>query len=434
MGASAILRRTPAWARDPLYRAAGQLPSLDLQFARRRDLINVITGRQALDFTRTSARTIVNAANAVEAIGVNQAPFTFRDGVSLGLDAWDARTNSIRNNTMVGAVPGLPGTLPANWFITNATGLTQSVVGTGVVDGINFTDVRFNGTSSGNVAVVALESASVTLASNGQAWAESAWLSIVGGSLANISNISLVINQFNSGVTFLSSLVGPNLVGTLSNALARQEFVATTSNASTARVQPVIVLNYGIGVPIDITLRIGMPQLELGPNVSPVIPTSGSALVRAGDVPTSTDLSWYIPGGLFYIEFTFASLVAPNGARIFELTNGLSDFIRARAEGGVTKVYEVLAGGVDQATLVPASSAISTATVKAAFAVAPNAFALSENGAALIIDSSGSLPAGPTSLCMGVNSIGSGQMQGSIGRLAYFPPGPVLSRVQRLSA
>jgi len=57
------------------------------------------------------------------------------------------RTNSIRNSTMVGAVAGNPGTLPTNWNVSGAVGLTRTIVGVGTELGLQYVDFRFNGTA-----------------------------------------------------------------------------------------------------------------------------------------------------------------------------------------------------------------------------------------------------------------------------------------------
>jgi hypothetical protein len=71
-----------------------------------------------------------------------------------GLLIEEARTNSIRNNTMVGAVAGTPGTLPQVsgspiWStFTALTGLTQTINGTGVENGVTYIEIQLQGTPS----------------------------------------------------------------------------------------------------------------------------------------------------------------------------------------------------------------------------------------------------------------------------------------------
>jgi hypothetical protein len=66
--------------------------------------------------------------------------------VSAGLLVETSATNSIRNNSMQGAVVGSPGTLPTNWN-RNTAGISSSIVGIGIEAGIDYVDIRFSGTS-----------------------------------------------------------------------------------------------------------------------------------------------------------------------------------------------------------------------------------------------------------------------------------------------
>lgn len=327
----------PAWVRDPLYRAAGQLPAVDWRFAQDRSLVDRIRGLP-LTFTRTTGRTWVQADGTNGTLGANEPAFIYRNGVSLGLDVWDTRTNLFLNSSA-----------PATQNITvTAAAHTLSFKGTGTI------------TLSG------------------------------------------------------ASTAGP-LVGT--SATDRVVLTLTPSAGS---------------LTLTLSGTITEPQLELGSNASPFIPTAGTSVQRTGDVPTSTDLSWYIPGGVFFAEFALASTVATGGARIFEVSNGSTDFVRFRVAGGTSKTYDVFAGGAEQAAF--GTGSISTAATKGAFAVAANAFAVSENGGAPSVDTSGSVPSGMNAIGIGCASAGSSQMQGTIARFAYFPPGPAAQRLQRLTS
>src|SRR5262249_20993640 len=68
-----------------------------------------------------------------------------------GLLVEEARTNSIRNNSMQGAAAGTPGTIPTNWqsSINSSAGLTQTIVGTGTTLGMEYIDIRAFGTTTG---------------------------------------------------------------------------------------------------------------------------------------------------------------------------------------------------------------------------------------------------------------------------------------------
>jgi hypothetical protein len=82
-------------------------PTLDLDFA------NSKTLDPRIEFTRASGGSYVGADGLIKYAGVNEARFDHDPvtGESLGLLVEEARTNSIRNNTMVGAAAGTTGTV-----------------------------------------------------------------------------------------------------------------------------------------------------------------------------------------------------------------------------------------------------------------------------------------------------------------------------------
>lgn len=167
--------------------------------------------------------------------------------------------NKIRNPNMAGAVAGTPGTLPTNWSIGGAAGLTTSVIGTGTEKGMAYVDIRLNGTTSGTFTTILMEAASVIAAVNAQAWSGSATLSVVGGSQTNISSIALTTNVLDVGAAVLQQI---STIAAVTGTATRFTNSGTTANASTAFVRPLIGVNYSSGVAIDVTLRIAYPALE----------------------------------------------------------------------------------------------------------------------------------------------------------------------------
>ncbi len=167
--------------------------------------------------------------------------------------------NTIKNPKMVGVVAGTPGTLPTNWSIGGAAGLTTSVIGTGTEKGMAYVDIRLNGTTSGTFTTILMEAASVIAAVNAQAWSGSATLSVVGGSQTNISSIALTTNVLDVGAAILQHI---STTAAVTGTATRFTNSGTTANASTAFVRPLIGVNYSSGVAIDVTLRIAYPALE----------------------------------------------------------------------------------------------------------------------------------------------------------------------------
>src|SRR5215469_2945853 len=234
-------------------------------------------------FTRGTVGTYFDNTGTLQTAAVNVARYDY-DPASLlpkGLLRESQVANQIRNNSMVGAVVGTPGTLPTNWSYLNLRGLTSSIVDTATVNGIFTIAIRFNGTptSSGSVQI-ALDTSTQIAGSNGQTWTISEFLAIAAGNMSNISGVYPSYNENTAGGGFLTAHLPVPAFVAISTTLTRFNFSATNTNASTAVLWPFV--NFGVtnGLPVDITLRIGMPQLELGAFASSVIATSGVAVTR----------------------------------------------------------------------------------------------------------------------------------------------------------
>jgi hypothetical protein len=341
---------------------------------------------------------------------------------ALGFLVEESRTNSIRNNTMVGAVAGTPGTAPTNW-VTVSTGLTRTVVGTGTSNGINYIDIRFNGTTSGVIDIQVKPDGNVgpISGSTGQSWTESSWVAIVGGSTANITDQWLVINEYSAGPTYLrtSNVVSNILAG---GATLTRVSGASTLGASTTIVEPVIVLRTGSSVAIDITLRIGLPQLELGAFATSVIPTTTTALTRAADVASVNTLSpWFnATEGTLFAQYIRAGLTPSGGAAGFDdgAANNMIRFVFGTATPANQR-FDVNTGGVSQATVLVNATGVVNTLYKDAGAYKLNDIAATENGAAVGTDNVATIPT-VTNLKIGSNPIVA-YLNGWIQRITYYP-------------
>jgi hypothetical protein len=228
------------------------------------------------------------------------------DGTGKNLLYTTPRTNALRNNTMQGAVSGTPGTLPTNWTLGAAPGLTQQVVGVGSTGGISYIDVRVFGTptSVANSSAFHFDLHAVVNAAVGESWTASAFIALIAGSLANVANFGIGFRESDAAGTALVTGLGAAVAPTAT--LTRYSETHINTNAGTAKANCNIRwTNINTVSPVDFTLRIGMPQLEQSSVATSPIPTTNAAV-------TVTDYSISASG-----VATFASGPPPTNVRYF---------------------------------------------------------------------------------------------------------------------
>jgi len=349
----------------------------------------------------------------------------------LGLLIEEQRTNSIRNNTMQGAVAGTPGTLPTNWSVIGGSGLTRTIVGTGTEDGITYIDVNLAGTTSSTEVSIIPENATATVAANGQTWTTSTFVRVVGGSLTNITTTRQIIIFADSGGGVLTAPATTFTPTTAALKTQRQSASGTATNASTARVYYRVDLVYSSGVAIDITLRIGLPQLEQGAFATSVIPTTTTALTRNADVASMTGTnfsSWYNQS-----EGTLYTQAAGVSGTYIALDDGTTNERNVLYFASATQPrYFVSSGGITSCDII-AGTIVANSNNKLAGAYKVNDFAVSLNGAAAVTDISGNV-ATPNQLRFGRNVANAGFLNGHIGKFAFYPTRLANSTLQALTA
>ena len=410
-------------------------PSLLLDFEADGELDPRVT------FTRASSGTFFDQLGVLQTAAAGEARFDY-DPATLaaqGLLIEEQRTNSIRNSTAQGAVAGTPGTAPTNWVITGTSdGLTREIIGTGVENGITYVDVKYSGTTTASsVKIIAFEAANHIVASSGQTWAASAYVKIASGSLVNVTSVNILTQGRDSGnTTFTETFTTPF---TPSATLTRFVAASTLANASTAFVRTSVNFTYLINTAIDITLRIGLPQLELGAFATSVIPTTSASATRNADAASMTGTnfsSWYNAAeGTIYTEGSSGQTTAgPNGFASIEdgtINNRIQvrragEFLAERLSG------IIVAGGSTQASLTSSVNSWPVNTsAKIVLGYKVNDIAQTINSASPQTDSSATIPSVDRMIIGG--GVGVVNTNGHIRRIAYYPTRLANEQLQALT-
>jgi uncharacterized protein YmfQ (DUF2313 family) len=250
-----------------------------------------------------------------------------------------ASTNRVRNNTMAGAAAGSPGTAPTNWNVVSTGGVvTRTIVGTGIEQGIDYVDIRYQFSGAGTAQVLP-DSITGIPAAFGQFWTFSTFVKMVGGSLANLTAVRIGVQE-RDGVgtllqtTYRAELTSAELTGDL--AALRREITREFTDAGTGSANGLIQVVAAAAA--DITLRIGLPQMEQLPFATSPMVTTGAAVTRARDeisIPIS------VPAGAAYSQFIDFVLPTVLAGVFTRLTDGntfqlvIDTTLRANAFDGV---------------------------------------------------------------------------------------------------
>ena len=366
----------------------------------------------------------------------------FRSAGPLLLEA--ASTNSIRNNTMVGAVAGTPGTNPTNWsFVsTQSNGLTQTLVGTGTENGIAYIDYRFNGTTIASPFAVAFGFDAAAAAAVGQTWTSSIYLRLVAGTSTGISSFQLGLIENNSGGTFVGGAL--YTIGTPTSAgLSTQRYSATRtlSVATVGFCGPTMGINVAGSTAIDFTIRIGLPQLEQNHFPTSVIATSGATATRSADVSstsattratdvaviTGTNFStWYNPTeGTLFAAVRVNFLGGPQFPGLAYVDDGTTDNslgIYINDANNDFVAAEAYISNANQYGLFSSSAVTANQLVRAITAYKANDFAAAFNVGTSTVgtDITGSIPV-VDRLRIGALRGGGQFLNGTVAQLSYYP-------------
>jgi len=391
--------------------AAFKGAGLDLKFAANKSLVDSISGNNLVTFAR--ADTVANSATYVGSDGLlktattNEPRFDHNPttGESLGLLVEEARTNLVRNNTMVGAVAGSPGTPPTNgWVITNNATYTSSIIGTGIENGINYIDIQYV-IAAGAAASGGIIYADTPAGSPSTAYTGSYYLKLVSGTSPqarfvwqdNVSTYNRTLFDLTSTLTRYTD----TLTTAAGAALARFAlgFAASPSGAT-------------------FVIRVGLPQTEQGAFATSVIPTTSATVTRAADVASITGSnfsSWYNQ-----TEGTvFADAISPaTSTAIFAISDGSTNNRIQIETGGSNRRYRITSSGTARYDNTVSYTFNTSGKSSCGYS------ALSSNHATngvLASDAATSPLPVVDRLFIGANAAGALYNNGTIKRLTYWP-------------
>lgn len=346
-------------------------------------------------------------------------PSTF---AALGLLLEEARINSIQNSTCVGGVA--PSTAPTGWTYQASTlTSTTTTYAYGIEDGMPYVDITMTGTNSTGASAFPTWTFVQVAAANGQTWAHSLFVRKIAGS----SSISDWINsiRFRDNASTLLTQQSNSIVGAATLRNSRNVVVGTASNAATAFITCSLTATVLAGASVDITLRVALPQLELGAFSTSPIPTSNVAVSRAFDSAAMTGSSfssWYNPaGGTFYTESEIqrnpGAAAFPSIVRLYN-TSTLDRMDCYYTAAALTVSVQIVQSSTTQ--FLGQRASLPLGRHKAAFTMFTNDAASSIDGSVTFTDTSVILPL-PDVMRIGDSLAGSGLLNGTIAALKYTP-------------
>ena len=359
---------------------------------------------------------------------------------SKGLLIEEARTNSIRNNSMQGVVAGSPGTLPTNWSVGAPVGISRQIVGVETINGVEFLRIRFFGTVTvTNSFTIGFDAINAIAALQNQTWTGSLFYQLLTGTGIG-SNLFLDVWEYDAGSGFLSTGSSPTIL-TSDTTLQRLTNVRTLPSATTAFARLVLRSNsISAGTPVDFEVRLGWPQLEQGAFATSPIRTTSAAVTRDVDVVslTGAPFTTVFTGGVQGTLFAEAAILDPNTANtdtIFGVDDGtVANRIALRSpRSGPVVASLIVAASVTQAASSVSSVFATGQVARAALAYNTNDIRVAANNVLGAQQTTVTIPTGLTGFQFG-QPMGAQILNGYLRRAAYFPTRLVDGSLQAITA
>lgn len=188
------------------------------------------------------------------------------------------RVNWIRNNAMAGAVAGTPGTMPTNWTDgIAAVGLNRQVVAVGTTGGNPYIDIRYYGTvTAANTCTLQFDTFFVVPPNTPVTG--SVYLGLVAGSLVGsvVNGNSGILLRWDATDTYGGANTYYSAPLALTAATPRYTHTPTLLPSARDRGYFGIAFTPVVGA-VDFTLRVLLPQAELGSTATSPITSNNTA-------------------------------------------------------------------------------------------------------------------------------------------------------------
>jgi hypothetical protein len=402
------------WARDPLWKTARAVPSLDLRFADNKTLGNAVGGGSLVTFTRASSATYTDSAGVLRSAATNEPRFDHNPttGESLGLLVEEARTNLLLQSENFGT------TWSANGLLAFGSGSTLNALT--APDGQTTADLITENTSNSQHNVN--QTSTTTGAKRFSVFAKQG----PGARLVRLIDYNATDGAQGETYFNLSTgavVSGPGTIQALPNGWYRCSIQSTTTVTSTYFISiatSALAFTYtGDGAS---GIYVWGAQLEAGAFPTSYIPTTSATVTRAADVASITGSnfsSWY--NQTEGTVFTSGVCNGTNGSAFFTLEDGsLAEYIRMGPGFNLLNLVVSKTAGGQTADVYSSNSFVFGLPYRGVGAYALNNVGLSLNGTNAQVDTTVDMPNTANALRIGLGKYTT-YANGTIKRLTYWP-------------
>jgi len=429
------------WVRDPLWRNARAVPSLDLRFADNKSLVDAVSGQQLITFTRASSGTVTDSAGVLQTAATDVPRFDHNPttGESLGLLVEEQRSNLLLRSEE----------FDTTW--TRSTGTGETAISTNSIASPSgpVTADLFTAVNSGAATRFTVQSASK--AASALIYTYSIYLKAKEITFATFSCDDGLGNGFSGGIDLTTGATSGAPVGigaTFSSVAAvpvgngwyRCSVTGTSSSVPTVRVAVNFATSLTTGFPsVTVNASDGFylwgAQLEAGAFPTSYIPTTTATVTRSADVASITGSAfsgfYNQSEGTVFLSGVMAPVITRFPAE-FSLNDGTST--NQISAYNFTNLFAATVRKTGEVNTDPGlgTSPVSGANYKKAVAIKLSDYRIAANGAQGASVNPAFVPT-VDRLAIGTNQGGGANINSTISRLTYWPTRLANSTLQSIT-